>query len=109
MHPTSRGVKKICEILLEGGPTSIPVSMFWTCSSHLRFHQIIEDSSCLSSDNRLFDHNLSIRYTFNWKSSRQYPDASQYGEPPIAGARVSDKSKEVGGDPHCKTWIFLVW
>ena len=59
LHPTCRGVKEIRKILLRGGPISIPVSMLWTSSSPLRFHQITEDSKCLSSENRHFDHNLS--------------------------------------------------
>ena len=99
LHPTCKGVKEICEILRAGGPISVPVSMLWTCSSPLRFHQIIEDSNCLSSENRRFDHNLSGRYALNWKDSREYSDVSQYIDPPIAGSRVCDKSKEVGEDP----------
>ena len=37
LHPTCGRVEEICEILLEGGPISVPVSMLWTCSSILRF------------------------------------------------------------------------
>ena len=106
MHPTCKGVKEICEILQAGGPISVPVSMLWTCSSPLRFHQIIEDFNCLYSENRRFDHNLSGRYALNWKDSREYSDVSQYIDPPIAGSRVCDKSKEVGDDPL--TWS-LSW
>ena len=99
LHPTCGGVEEICEILLRGGLISISVSMPWSCSSPLRFHQIIEDSNCFSSDNRDFDHNLSGRYALNWKDSRECSDVSRYSDPPIAGAGVCDKSKEVGDDP----------
>ena len=92
LHPTCRGVEEICEILLGGGPISIPVSMLWTCTSPLRFHQIIEDSP----ENSHFDHNLSGRYALNWKDSRECSDVTQYSDPPIAGAGICDKSKKVG-------------
>ena len=69
LHPTYKGVKEIRDMLLGGGPISISVSMLWTCSSLLRFHQIIEHSNCLSLENKHFDHNLSGGYTLNWKDS----------------------------------------
>ena len=86
-------------MLLRGGPISIPVSILWTCSSPLRFSQIIEDSYCLSSKNRHFDHNLPEQYALIWKNSQEGSDVSRYSDPPIAGAGVCDKSKEVGDDP----------
>ena len=98
MYPTCGGVKEIREILLGGGPISVPVSMLWTCFSPLRFHQIIEDFSCISSENRHFDHNLSERYALSWKDHRECSDVSRYSDPPIAGAGVCDKSKEVSDD-----------
>ena len=55
LHPDSGKIKEICEILLGVGPISIPVSILWTCTSPLRFHQTIEDSNCLSLENRHFD------------------------------------------------------
>ena len=71
--------------------------MLWNCSRQfLRFHQIIEDSNCLSSENRHFDYNLSGRYALNWKNSRECSDVSQYSDPHIAVAGVCDKSKEFG-------------
>ena len=73
--------------------------MLWTCSSPLRFHQIIKDSNCLSSENRHFNHNLYGLYALNWKESRECSDVLRYSDPPIAGAGVCDKSKEVGNDP----------
>ena len=70
LHPTCGGVEEICEILLGGGPIWNSVSMLWNCSlQFLRFHQIIEDSNCLYSENRHFDYNLSGRYAFNWQNS----------------------------------------
>ena len=50
-------------------------------------------------ENRHFDHNWIGRYALNWKDSRERSDVSQYSDPPIAGAGVCDKSKEVGDDP----------
>ena len=93
LHPTCGGVEGIREILLGGGPISTSVSMLRTCSSPLRFHQVIEDSNCLSSENTHFDHNLSGRYALNRKDSRECSDVSPYSDPPIAGAGVCDKSK----------------
>ena len=58
LHTTSGGVKEIHEILLEGGPLSIPVLMSWTWSSLLPFYQVIADSNFFSLGNRNFDHNL---------------------------------------------------
>ena len=52
LHPTCKGVEEIREILLVGGPISIPVSMIWTYSIYLHFHQIIKDSNRFSSENR---------------------------------------------------------
>ena len=77
----------------------IPVSMIWTYSIPLHFHQIIKDSNRFSSENRHFDHNLSGRYDLNWKDNRECSDLSWYSDPPIAGAGFCDKSKEVGDDP----------
>ena len=74
LHPNGRGVGETHEILLGRGPISIPVSMLWTCSSPLRFQHTIEDSNCLSWENRHFDHNLSGRYALNWKDSQECSD-----------------------------------
>ena len=99
LHPTCGGVEENGEILLRGGLVSISLSMLWTCTSPLRFHQITEDSNCFSSENRHFDHNLSGPYTLIWKDNRECSDVSQYSDPPIARAGVCDKSKEVSDDP----------
>ena len=96
---TCGGVEEIRDILLGGGPISIPVCMLWTCSGPLRFYQIIEDSNWFSSENRHFDHSIRRRYALNWKNIREYSDVSRYSDPAIAGAGVCDKSKEVGDDP----------
>ena len=96
-------------VLLGGAPTSIPVSMLSTCPSNLRFHQIIEDSNCFSSENRHFDHNLSGRYALNWTDSRECLDVSRYSDPPIVGAGVFGKSKEVGDDPPHRRWSSWVY
>ena len=61
--------------------------------------QIIEDSNCLSSQNRHFDHNLSRQYALNWKDSRECSDVSWYSDLTIAGAGVYDKLKEVSDNP----------
>ena len=75
-HATCEGVEEICEISLGGGTIPVPVSMLCTFSSPLHFYQIIEDSNCLSLENRYFDHNLSGQYVLNGKNSRQmYRDA----------------------------------
>ena len=80
------------------------VSMLWNCSSQfLCFHQIIEDSNCLSSENKHFDYNLSGRYALDWNNSRGCSDVLQYSDPHIAVAGVCDKSKEVGDDPSQET------
>ena len=60
----------------------------------LRFHQVIEDSNCLSSENRHFDHNLSRLYALKWKDSRKCSDVLQYSDRPIAGAGVCEKSNK---------------
>ena len=99
LHPICGRVGEIHEILPGEGPISIPVSMLWTCFSALYFQKIIEDSNCLSSENRHLDHNLFGRCVLNWKDSRECSDVSRYSNPPIAGARVCDKSKEVSDDP----------
>ena len=69
--------------------------MLWTCSSPLRFHQIIEDSNCLFSENRHFDQNLPGRYTLNRKDSRECSDALGYSDPPTELAFMLNLKKSV--------------
>ena len=73
--------------------------MLWTYSILLPFCQIIEDSNCLFSENKHFDHNLSGRYALNWNDSQECSDVLRYNDPRIAEAGVCYKSKRVGDDP----------
>ena len=97
--PLAEELKKFVRFYWDGELYQFLWCMLWTCSSPLLFHETIEDSNCLFSENRHFNHNLSGPYALNWKDSRECLDASPYSDPPITRAGVCDKSKEVGNDP----------
>ena len=67
--------------------------------THTRFQQIIEDSTCLFSENRHFDQNLSRQYALDWKENRECSDVLRYSDPPISEAWTCNKSKKFSDDP----------
>ena len=98
LHSVSREFKKICEVLLGGRAISIPMSMFRTCYSPIRFHQITKSSNCLPSETCDINLNLSRRYALNWKDSRGSSGILRYNNPLVTRAGVCHKFKKISVD-----------
>ena len=63
-HSSIRGLKDICEVILERQSMAVPLPLFWPHSSTLHFYQTFESTSSLLCSS-FSDHNIPGQHANN--------------------------------------------